>query len=198
MQDVLYTWLPFTNLDFATDKKKFAQIAFGQKPACLRFNPQKLVSDFVRGLGVYCGYLHLEAFITDDGQPIICEYAWRTPGEHMLSNFSLLYGVDIPDRVIDALLQRPAGPLESSDCCVADVFLPMKEGTIVEISDIGQLKECCDILGGEILYKKGDVLVSKHKYTDSTGWVQVCCGMNGILSKIESVYEAFTLKVVDD
>ena len=195
---VLYTWLPFTNLDFATDKKKFAQIAFGQKPACLSFDPEKLACDIVRELGVSSGYLHLEAFVTDDGQPILCEFAWRTPGEHMLSNYSLLYGVDIPDRLIDALLQLPAAPLESSDLCVADVFLPMSEGTISEISDIAQMKERCDILDGEVLYKKGDVLVSKHKYTDSTGWAQVRCGMDDILAKIDSVYDAFTLKVVCD
>lgn len=194
----LYTWLPYTNLDFAKGKKKFAQIAVGQKPDCWEFDPYQLTQRIVSELGLSSGYLHLEAFLSHESEPIICEFAWRTPGDHMLSNFTQLYSTDIPSQIINALLGLPIETIEDSSDCVADVFLPMIEGRIVEISSLEQMKERCSILDGAVFYQAGDVLVSKHKYTDSTGWVQIRAESIGdILKKIDVIYTEFSLRVKD-
>ena len=193
--DNLYTWLPYTNLDFAEKKEKFVQLAVGSRPSFWKFDPKSLTQKIIDELGVGSGYLHLEAFITPDGQPIICEFAWRTPGEHMLSNFSALFSLDVPLRLGDALLGKHHDALKEQNNCVADVFLPLQNGIITEISTIDQLKEQIPILDGEIYYSVGDVLTSKHKYTDSAGWVQMRSdNTEKLIRDIEHVYSVFRFK----
>lgn len=192
----LYTWLPFTNLSFAENKSKFTQLAVGFPQTYWKFNPENITQNIISGLQLSNGYLHLEVFVSDLGEPVICEFAWRTPGDHMLQNFTFLYGYSIEDLLIDVLLEYPVHKLENVNKCVADVFLPMQNGKIEEISSIEDLKEKCSILDGEIIYRKGEVLSSRHKYTDASGWVQLeSNSINEMMNKIEIVYSTFTLKV---
>ena len=135
----LYTWLPFTNLEFAQNKKRFAQLAVGYKQKGWRFDAKEVTQTIISELGLVSGYLHLEVFVTENGIPSICEFAWRTPGEHMLQNFTLLYGESIEDYLINTLLGIPVQPLPEFAQCVADVFLPMTEGKITKISSIEDL-----------------------------------------------------------
>lgn len=190
-----YTWLPFTNLDFAENKKKFVQLAVGYSQKSWHFDPKEITQTIVSELDLGSGYLHLEVFVTENGNPSICEFAWRTPGEHMLQNFTILYGENIEDYLINTLLGIPVQPLPEFTQCVADVFLPMTEGKIRKISSIEDLKVTCDLRDGEIFYKCGDVLKSRHKYTDSTGWVQVSdANIDNILIKINQVYLHYQLE----
>lgn len=192
----LYTWLPFTNLSFAERKSKFTQLAVGFPQTYWKFNARKITQSIISGLKLSSGYLHLEVFVSELGDPVICEFAWRTPGDHMLQNFTVLYGRSIEDLLIDALLEYPAHKLEDVNKCVADVFLPMQDGEIEEISTIEELKEKCGILDGEILYSKGDVLSSQHKYTDASGWVQLeSNSINEMMRKIENIYSTYSLQV---
>lgn len=194
-----YTWLPYTNLKFAEDKQRFMQLATGKTPGTWRFNPRQLTSDVVDRLGVSDGYLHLEAFITDEGLPIICEFAWRTPGDHMLSNFSTLYNISIQDMLIDALLKRSVESLEEPTGCVADVFMPMKEGRITAISTLSQINEVGEILDGELYYKVGDELKNEHRYTDCSGWIQLRAdSIAEMMQKIDLIYNTFVLQTERD
>lgn len=190
-----YTWLPFTNLDFAENKKKFVQLAVGYSQKSWRFDPKNVTQTIVSELDLGSGYLHLEVFVTKNGNPSICEFAWRTPGEHMLQNFTILYGESIEDYLINTLLGISVQSFPEFAQCVADVFLPITEGKIKKISSIEDLKITCDLQDGEIFYKCGDVLMSRHKYTDSTGWVQVSdVNIDSILVKINQVYSHYQLE----
>lgn len=194
----LYTWLPYTNLEFAEHKNCFAQIASGTYPANWKFLPQKLTSDVVAALGVKRGFLHLEAFIDDEGNPTICEFAWRTPGDHMLSNYSRVYDISIPDMLVDVLLGKDVPVLKSNENIVADVFLPITEGTISYITMIEEMKENLNIIDGEVYYNVGQTIESKRKYTDCSGWVQIkTCGMIDMLERIQEVYEKYRIEVRD-
>ncbi len=183
----LYTWLPYTNLSFAENKTRFVQLATGDPQQKWEFNPKKLTQKIIDNLKLDSGYLHLEVFVTNTGEPVICEFAWRTPGDHMLQNFSILYGLSIENMLIDILLGKDVNSLKTVSGCVADVFLPMVNGKISRISSIEDMEHKCDIINGEILYKKGDVLSSRHRYTDSSGWVQVKAdNVDHIMKKIAS------------
>lgn len=192
----LYTWLPFTNLSFAENKTKFVQLAVGFSQKYWKFAPEKMTKLIVNSLGLHTGYLHLEVFVLDNGEPVICEFAWRTPGDHMLENFSVMYGFSIENYLINVLLGETPSKLEPIQSCVSDIFLPMSNGRITRISTIEEIMQKCEIVDGAIMYKKGDILSSKHKYTDASGWVQVVAtNVNEMLRKIEEVYSAFLLDV---
>ena len=191
----LYTWLPYTNLDFAQYKTRFCQMAVGFPPQSWKFDTRKLTQRIVSALKLQNGYLHLEAFISSDGIPTICEFAWRTPGDHILQNFTLLYGCSVENLLIDVLLGKSINPLPEIQGCVADIFLPMTEGIIRNISSISSLQTKCQIHAGEIFYHRGDQLVSRRAYTDSTGWVQVIgVDIPDTMKKVEEVYCNFILE----
>ena len=195
----LYTWLPYPNLDFAKEKRRFCQLAVGSPQEYWKFDAQAMTQRIVTALGVDNGYLHLEAFVSEDGVAKICEFAWRTPGDHMLQNFSHLYGRSVEDCLIDILLELPFSGLPESDCCTADVFLPVRTGTIRNISTLDSLKHSCDILDGEIWYHPGDGLSNRQSYTDSAGWVQVSAvGIDSVLEKVNTVYQNFVLEMEED
>lgn len=194
--ECLYTWLPYTNLEFAENKKRFVQLAFGKRPDSWKFNPRNLLSDIIDALELVGGYLHLEAFITDKGEAIICEFAWRTPGDHMLSNFSILFKKSIPDILIDAILEKPLSSLEKTDGCVGDVFLPVFDGEIMNISTIGWLGRQVNIIDGEMYYKTGDKVKTRHKYTDCSGWIQIkAASSREAMRMIDCIYEKFYIQM---
>ena len=192
----LYTWLPFTNLSFAESKTQFTQLSVGYPQKYWKFAPKQVTHSIVKGLKLGSGYLHLEVFVSDEGDPVICEFAWRTPGDHILQNFTILYERSVEDLLIDVLLGKDIQKLETTHICVADVFLPMVDGRIKKITSIEELTKECDIIDGEVLYSEGDVLSSQHRYTDASGWVQLkASGIEEMLEKIENVYSVFTLVV---
>lgn len=191
-----YTWLPFTNLDFAETKDRFTQIAVGRPQKNWKFDSCKITQDIISGLGLKSGYLHLEVFVTEEGSFSVCEFAWRTPGDHMMQNFSALYQTSIEDYLIDVLIGKEISKLSAPDSCVADVFLPLKSGKITNISTIEEIMQKCTVIDGTVYYKKNDYVKSVHKYTDSSGWVQVTGNkIEDILQKVEEVYRAFLLEV---
>ena len=192
----LYTWLPYTNLSFAEEKKRFTQLAVGFPQEYWKFDSKKMTQDIVGNLKLKDGYLHLEVFVTDEGEPVICEFAWRTPGDHMLQNFTVLYECCVEDVLIDVLIGKSVQSLTNKKKCVADVFLPLQNGRVTQISTFAELCEKCEVIDGEILYREGDLLSSEHKYTDSSGWVQLMApSIDDIMANIDKVYNAFTLKV---
>lgn len=196
VQDVFYTWLPYTNLDFASSKQRFIQLSVGEKQKHWNFDPYQLTQTIVSGLGTQNGYLHLEVFITDHGDPLVCEFAWRTPGDHMISNLSLLYDTDIPGRLVDSFFGIRHEPLATTARCAGDIFLPMKDGIITAISDIGTMCEQIPIIAGEIFYDVGDRMLGKHKYTDSAGWLQVqASSIPEMFALLDRVYTSFCLQV---
>ena len=195
----LYTWLPFTNLDFAENKSCFCQIATSRPPETFRFDGRALSQSIISTLGLQSGYLHLEVFVSQEGFPFVCEFGWRTPGDHMLQNFSHVFQRSVEDALIDILLGLPFEPFAETDVCTADVFLPMKTGRVRRISSIGDLKETCNIIDGQIRYQCGNVLTSRHAYTDSSGWVQVsAAGIPAVLKEIDIIYQTFVLEVDND
>ena len=196
VQDVFYTWLPYTNLDFASSKRRFIQMSVGEKQKHWNFDPYWLTQTIVSGLGTQSGYLHLEVFITAQGDPLVCEFAWRTPGDHMISNLSLLHDTDIPGRLLDSFFGIRHEPLSDTAKCVGDIFLPMKDGKITAISNIETMREQLPIIAGEIFYGVGDQMKGKHKYTDSAGWIQMCApSISEILTLTDRVYTSFCLQV---
>ena len=79
---------------------------------------------------------------------------------------------------------------------VADIFLPLKDGIVEHITDFDELKKKCSIINGKINYRKGDIIRSKSKYTDSAGWVQIEKESIGeIFNETDKIYDAFELVV---
>lgn len=190
-----YAWLPYTNLSFAEKKEKFAQITVSKKPEWFKFDGTKMSQAIVSELGLKNGYMHLEAFVDPFGQPTICEFAWRTPGEHMLLNHSKVFGIDVYDLLIDIMVKKSNLPKElKGNKSVGDMFLPIKDGVIKEISSFTSLKKNKGVIGGEVYYKANDTLVSMRQYTSSAGWVQVeGKSENDVLEKMINVYSKFVL-----
>ncbi len=195
----LLTWLPYTNLSFAETKAKFAQIAVGYPQKSWKFEPRSITQRIISGLGLGSGYLHLELFVSVTGEAKVCEFAWRTPGDHMMQNFTALYGRCIEDYLIDVLLGEKVDELSNVHKCVSDVFLPKKDGVIRKISDISDFCHLQGFINGQVYYKQGEELISKHKYTDSCGWIQLSAkDVSEMLKRIDDVYNTFELVIEED
>ncbi len=189
------TWLPYTNLSFAEKKEKFAQITVMKCPEEVKFDGGKIVQNVVSGLGLKNGYMQIEIFVDSYGQPTICEFAWRTAGEHMLSNQSLAFGVDVCSLLVDIMVGRIIKPLPSQgQKCVGDMFLPLSDGVVTKISSYEDLCDLEGVIGGNINYRVGDVIQSKRQYTSCAGWIQVE-GQTAeeVLNRMLKVYDKFRI-----
>lgn len=192
---IFLAWLPYTNLSFAVHKEKFAQVTVSEIPAEIKFDCTALAQHVVDGLELRNGYMHLEAFVNGGGQPVICEFAWRTPGEHMLSNHSIAFDTDVYSLLIDIMIGRK---IEVSNLkgrmCVGDMFLPLKEGVIREISSYDKIKSLEGVIDGDVRYKVGDMVELKRQYTDSAGWVQVVGDTKDqVVQRMLKIYENFII-----
>ncbi len=191
------TWLPYTNLSFAETKEKFAQITVSEKPVDIKFDGELINQKIITSLNLQNGYIHLEAFVDDNGLPIICEFAWRTPGEHMLLNHSVAYDRDIYMMLVDVMIGKEVDPIiVNGKRCVGDMFLPIQNGKIFKISGLNELKEMSGVIDGEIKYKVGDVIETKRQYTDNSGWLQVeGDSKDDVLSKMVEIYKVFYFEI---
>ncbi len=191
------TWLPFTSLNFAQKKEKFAQITVCPMPDEIKFDGAQIVQRIVDKTNLNNGYIHLEAFVDTDGQPIICEFAWRTPGEHMLLNHSVAFGIDAYDLLINIMVGRKIEQLIlNGQKCVGDMFLPLMSGTISKISTYDDIKSCEGVIAGAVNYKVGDITESKRQYNDCSGWVQVVGDTKEIvMQRMADIYEKFEIIV---
>ncbi len=189
------TWLPYTNLSFAEKKEKFAQITVDRQPNDIKFDGSEIVQNIVNKLGLMDGYLHLEAFVDPYGQPIICEFAWRTSGEHMLLNHGIAFGVDVYSLLIDIMVGKQLLPLRlTGQTCVGDMFLPLNNGKVSKISSYDELKDLEGVFAGEIYYKTGDIIESKRQYTHCAGWLQIKGKTKDeVLNRMLKVYEKFEI-----
>lgn len=190
-----YAWLPYTNLSFAEKKEKFAQITVRAKPKWFKFDGSKITQNIINELGLLNGYMHLEVFVDSFGQPIICEFAWRTPGEHMLLNHSIAFGVDVYSLLIDIMIKKPVTLKLKGKKSVGDMFLPITDGTISDISSYESLKKKNGVIDGEVVYKVGDFVETKRQYTSCSGWIQVQGkDEKEVLERILGVYNDFHIK----
>lgn len=189
------TWLPYTNLSFAEKKEKFAQITVKECPKDIKFDGGKITQNLVGELGLKNGYIQIEIFVDPNGQPTICEFAWRTAGEHMLSNQSIAFDVDVCSLLVDIMVGRKIQPIPTTgQRCVGDMFLPLADGVVAKISSYDDLKGLDGVIGGNINFKEGDVIRSKRQYTSCAGWVQVTGRTaDEVLSKMLKVYERFEI-----
>lgn len=189
------TWLPYTNLSFADKKEKFVQITVKEYPEEVKFDGGKITQNVVSELGLKNGYIQIEIFVDPYGQPTICEFAWRTAGEHMLSNQSLAFGVDVYSLLVDIMIGKKIQPLPSQgQKCVGDMFLPLNDGVVTKISSYVDLHNLEGVIDGNIHYRVGDVVQSKRQYTSCAGWIQVE-GQTAkeVLSRMLKVYEHFKI-----
>ncbi len=192
------TWLPYTNLSFAEKKEKFAQITVAEYPNNIRFDGVKITQNIVSGIGFKNGYIEVEVFVDPQGQPTICEIAWRTPGEKMLSNQSLAFGVDVCSLLVDIMVGKKIHPLPiNGQQCVGDMFLPLTNGVVTKISSYNELCGLDGVIDGNVTCKVGDVIESKRQYTSCAGWIQIT-GQTAdeVLSRMLKVYEKFKLVTV--
>ena len=143
------TWLPYTNLSFAEKKEKFAQITVKECPEEIKFDGGRITQNVVNGLGLKNGYMQIEIFVDSYGQPTICEFAWRTAGEHMLSNQSLAFGIDVCSILLDIMVERKIDLLPLlGQKCVGDMFLPLSDGVVADISSYDDLRNMEGVIGG--------------------------------------------------
>lgn len=193
------TWLPYTNLSFAESKEKFAQITVPFRPKNIKFNERELAQGIVSGLGLKNGYLHLETFVNEKGEPIICEFAWRTPGEHMLLNHSIAYEIDVFSILIDIMIGRKVSHVSSNGFkAVGDMFLPIpiSSGIVSDITCFPDIAEIKGVINGEVIYKIGDYIESKRQYTSCSGWVQVQGDtFEQVLERMHEVYQKFNITI---
>ena len=192
------TWLPYTNLSFAEEKEKFAQITVAEHPKNIRFSGIKITQNIVNELGLKNGYIQIEVFVDSHGQPTICEFAWRTAGEHMLSNQSLSFGVDVCSLLIDIIVGRKIQPLPlNGRQCVGDMFLPLTNGIIIKISSYRDLSCLDGVIDGDVTCRVGDVINSKRQYTSCAGWIQIIGQpADEVLGRMLKVYEKFEIITV--
>ena len=189
------TWLPYTNLSFTEKKDKFAQITVAEHPKNIKFDGVEITQDIISKLGLKNGYIEIEFFVDSQGQPIVCEFAWRTPGDHMLSNQSLAFGVDVCSLLVDIMVGRKIKslPLRGGQC-VGDMFLPLINGNIKKISSYQDMSDLAGVIDGEVTCKVGGTVEPKRQYTSCAGWVQIT-GQTAdeVLSKMLKVYERFEI-----
>lgn len=189
-----YAWLPYTNLSFAEKKEKFAQITVDKKPEWFKFDGSEITQNIINEIGLKNGYMHLEAFINPSGQPIICEFAWRTPGEHILFNHSIAFGIDVYSFLIDIMIGKPISLKLEGQKCVGDMFLPIKNGVVSNITSYKDLKNLRGVINGDVTCKIGDILESKRQYTSCSGWIQVeGKTKDEVLERILEVYKNFKI-----
>lgn len=192
------TWLPYTNLSFAEKKEKFAQITVAENPNNIRFDGVKTTQNIISELGLKNGYIEIEFFVDLQGQPIVCEFAWRTPGDHMLSNQSIAFGVDVCSLLVDIMVGRKIQQLPlNGKWCVGDMFLPLTNGVVTKISSYKEISDLDGVIDGNVTYKVGDVIESRRQYTSCAGWVQIT-GQTAdeVLSRVLKVYDRFEIVTV--
>ncbi len=194
------TWLPFTNLSFAEKKDKFVQITVSEVPSEIAFDGREITQRIIDSIGLKDGYMQVEIFVTPEGQPIVCEFCWRTAGEHMLSNQGRAFGVDVCVLLTDIMVGRQIKPLPLTGLtCVGDMFLPIQTGLIRRISTYDELGSLDGVFDGEVFYKEGDRVEERRQYTSCAGWVQVGgATKEEVLKRMLEVYEKFILEVGAD
>jgi len=191
-----YAWLPYTCLSFAEKKEKFAQITVDKKPEGFKFDGSEITQNIINEIGLKNGYMHLEAFVNPFGEPIICEFAWRTPGEHMLFNHSIAFGLDVYSLLIDIMIDKTIFLKLNGKKCIGDMFLPIKNGIVSYITPYKDLKKITGVINGYITYKIGDILESKRQYTSCSGWIQVeGKTKEEVLERMVNVYKNFKIKI---
>jgi len=191
-----YAWLPYTNLSFAETKEKFAQITVDKKPEWFNFDGGEITQDIINEIGLKNGYLHLEVFVSHFGEPVICEFAWRTPGEHMLLNHSIVFDLDVYSLLIDIMISRKIFLKLGGNKCVGDMFLPIKKGIVANITSYKDLEKLTGVISGDVSYNIGDILEPKRQYTSCAGWIQVeGKTKEEVLGRMIDVYKTFKLKI---
>lgn len=190
-----YAWLAYTNLSFAETKEKFAQITVDKKPEWFKFDGSEITQNIINEIGLKNGYMHLEAFVSHLGEPIICEFAWRTPGEHMLLNHSIAFDLDVYSLLIDIMIGKTIFLKLNGKKCVGDMFLPIKNGVVSNITPYKDLKNLRGVINGDVTCKIGDVLESKRQYTSCSGWIQVKGKTKDeVLERMLEVYKNFKVE----
>lgn len=192
------TWLPYTNLSFTEKREKFVQITVKEYPKYIKFDGGKITQNVVNELCLKNGYIQIEIFVDSFGQPTICEFAWRTAGEHMLSNQSLAFDIDACSLLVDIMVERKIKPLLlQGQKSVGDMFLPLSDGIVKSISSYEDLQNLEGVIGGKVNYKVGDIIQSKRQYTSCAGWVQVeGQTAEDVLNRMLKVYENFKIVII--
>jgi len=190
-----YAWLPYTNLSFAETKEKFAQITVDRKPEWFKFDGSEITQNIINEIGLKNGYIHLEVFVSSVGEPIICEFAWRTPGEHMLLNHSIVFDLDVYSLLIDIIIGKTISLKLNGRKCVGDMFLPIKNGIVSDITPYKDLEKFKGVINGSITCNVGDILESKRQYTSCAGWIQVeGKTKEEVLERMLNVYKNFKIE----
>ncbi len=191
-----YAWLPYTNLSFAEKKEMFAQITVDKKPEWFKFDGSEITQDIINEIGLKNGYMHLEVFVNPSREPIICEFAWRTPGEHMLLNHSIAFDLDVYSLLLDIMIGKSISLKLNGRKCVGDMFLPIKNGVVSSITPYKDLKKLIGVINGEVSFKTGDILESKRQYTSCAGWIQIeGKTKDEVLERMVEVYKHFKIEI---
>jgi hypothetical protein len=113
----------------------------------------------------------------------------------MLSNQSLAFDVDVCSLLVDIMVGRKIESIPSrGKKCVGDMFLPLHDGVVVEISSYDDLCSLEGVIGGSINYGVGDAIQSKRQYTSCAGWIQVeGQTTEEVLNRMLKVYDQFRI-----
>lgn len=195
--ELLYDFIaykPYSSLEFASSNSdKFAHITTIDCPSDFCFNYKELLNKILKLAGLQNGYLHLEMFLNDSGQPIVCEFGWRFAGNYIPQNHSIAFDFDIYNTFLDIILENKREYEKlNGKCCVADMYFPKKTGIIENIPSLDELLKFPNVINGNIFQKIGDISIKKRKYNDFSGWLQLTGNsIEELILSMEVIYNYF-------
>jgi len=172
--DSYISHIPVSPLRAVVENKINAHITTPQKPKAFNFNHKELLQKIVSGMGLQNGYIHMETFVSQEGQPTICEFGWRMPGCKIPENHSLAYGFDIYDVLLDIHLGKTVHlKYNKNKKCVGDLYLPNKSGTLTELTPLEDLLKYEGALCGGMFVSTGDVVKPRRAGNEASGYIIV-------------------------
>lgn len=130
----------------------------------------------VAALGPHDGVTHLEVLVAHDGRHLVGEMACRPGGGGVPRMLRRAYGLETMDSFLDANLgiapTLPAAPQGAgNDRVVAWCQLPVREGTVVDVTSAAVLREVPGVVDVELTAMPGTVYSAPIYSTTSAGIV---------------------------
>lgn len=194
--DSYLTYIPNATIWASIENNLNCHMTVPNHPSYFNFIPKELIQTIVNGMNLRNGVMTIEVFIDELGNVKPSELGWRLPGCQATTNHGLSYGIDIYNTLIDIMLGNKVNlEYRNPIISVGDLYLPNKEGIIIEITSLEKLLTMDGVIRGEMFARLGEYQVKRRVGNDASGWVQVMgTDENDTLNKMQNVFDHFKIE----
>lgn len=198
--DSYVTYIPNKTLWASINGELNCHMTVPTIPSYFKFNPKDFIQQIVSGMNLKNGAMTIEVFIDSNGNVMPSELGWRLPGCQATTNHGLSYGFDMYNTLIDISINKPVSlKYKETITSVGDLYLPNKEGEILDITSLEDLLSMNGVIDGQLFVKIGDYQKKRRVGNDASGWIQVeGISVKDTMNKMQNVYNQFNIEVYED